>query len=1340
MPRESKFSSRLHMLKTITKAAIVAVAFVPSVLASEPSALKFEPLYEPGNGGATVSLRISPFDGKRIISGGDMLGTATSIDGGNSWQATLGFKSGEMADVSFHPTDPKIVWMGTCSGPYRSDDGGVNWVEQRDGFPPVNGGAYSAMVERVLFDPANVHRLLAIGGSSRGWADCATFGWVWESTDDGQHWSHLTTIKPEGSTLSDDKGVNLIAASYLPKSTSTIVALGGGTGVFISTDSGKSWQASSGGLPSKNVQRLAVHPSDPNVLWVTIGAYKSSDQSPDFTPGGVYKSKDGGRTWANSSDGLAQARDADFHMTSSYRALAVSPADPQMLYTNDESWKTGVIYKSTDGGSNWQPVATRQNVGTDETAPERKALLGLGNTDFCTQGGLSLPGMEFDPKDPRIAYGFGAEFICKTVDGGKTWTDSTSFRPDPALKDHWRGRGYTGWCSTNIAFNPYKPAQSILQGMDASRLWISDDNLKSWRYPNSKPIPWLGGNDVTFTPDGHIYSTTGQFGSFNGILRSTDGGATFETLADAAYGLPKAGFVPGPEGRGIYADPAHSAHVWAVLGGELYASTNGGDHWTVIDKSHDFWWIAGDPKQAGRFYISARDGVFVTDDGHTFKSIGGPRPGGRGRLNVDSSGRVIACQWRSGRAGVWRYTPATGTWERLLDDYQAFEAVADPTDPKRLAMISNEDPFHDYAGGNGVWVSTDDGKSWSQQDTGLPLLRGQAISFDPTGTRLLVGTFGRGFFTADWPKSVTPAGDRRYVTADDDRMHASVNEAAPDSQTVGSVTLKNGSFVAGTDIPSGWERGWVGHGDIKIARDTSVFKQGPASLAIETVGDTIGGVQEMVDANENESFVFSGFVKSTGNVKVNVAVQPFDGTYHPISFIQSKFVMNDTDWSDFSKTIDLPAGTRHCAFVLLVEGEGKAWVDELQIKPVPPEVAPTAFNAITLNNPSFAAGDGEETRGWDQRWGSVKAARDTSVFKSAPAALRVETTERGQAQAGQMIEITGGTRLKIGGWVKTQGDVKLNFMAQSFTSDWHPIDFQQLKYAQNDSDWSEGQKEITVPIKAARVLVGLLVEGSGRAWLDEVTISSPDCKVTVIDEPAAPVASSATDPRQSAPAAGKPNTPAWGFYPPFPAAWLNRLNDQLQANKAAVKDGDAKAIFIGDSITEGWGENGHDVWNRFFEPLKAINFGIGGDSTRQVLYRIDQGILDGLHPKVVVLMIGTNNLYGDFNAGSNEEIADGVLACVKAVQTKCPDAKVLLLGILPRQNDYFIGRVNAINAITSKAADGKSVYFLDMGAQFRKDEKSVKPELYKPDQLHLMPPGYELWHQTMAETFDRFVK
>ena len=114
--------------------------------------------------------------------------------------------------------------------------------------------------------------------------------------------------------------------------------------------------------------------------------------------------------------------------------------------------------------------------------------------------------------------------------------------------------------------------------------------------------------------------------------------------------------------------------------------------------------------------------------------------------------------------------------------------------------------------------------------------------------------------------------------------------------------------------------------------------------------------------------------------------------------------------------------------------------------------------------------------------------------------------------------------------------------------------------------------------------------------------------------------------------------------------------------RAQASQGDAEVLFVGDSLTWAWQNIGETVWNQYYAPLHALNAGVPGDRTENLLWRIQQGELTGAHPKLVILQIGTNNVDTD----SAADIATGVSAVVAALEQQLPDAKILVLGILPR--------------------------------------------------------------------------
>ena len=178
---------------------------------------------------------------------------------------------------------------------------------------------------------------------------------------------------------------------------------------------------------------------------------------------------------------------------------------------------------------------------------------------------------------------------------------------------------------------------------------------------------------------------------------------------------------------------------------------------------------------------------------------------------------------------------------------------------------------------------------------------------------------------------------------------------------------------------------------------------------------------------------------------------------------------------------------------------------------------------------------------------------------------------------------------------------------------------------------------------------------------------------------------------------------------------------------------DAQLLFIGDSITEGWEGAGKEVWQKYYEKRHALNLGIGGDQTQYVLWRLDHGNLEGLHPKLAVVMIGTNNA-GSGN--SSKEIADGVKAVVDKLRAKVPDCKVLVLAIFPR-DPVATGRLrkvnDAANEMIAKFADSQNVFYLDINQKFLGADGSLSKDIM-PDFLHPNAKGYEIWATAIEPT------
>jgi lysophospholipase L1-like esterase len=196
----------------------------------------------------------------------------------------------------------------------------------------------------------------------------------------------------------------------------------------------------------------------------------------------------------------------------------------------------------------------------------------------------------------------------------------------------------------------------------------------------------------------------------------------------------------------------------------------------------------------------------------------------------------------------------------------------------------------------------------------------------------------------------------------------------------------------------------------------------------------------------------------------------------------------------------------------------------------------------------------------------------------------------------------------------------------------------------------------------------------------------------------------------------------------------------LSAHERFVKtarEGKAQLLFLGDSITAGWGGNGKAIWTQAFGAWEPANFGIGGDRTQHLLWRIQNGELNGLQPKAAVVMIGTNNVGGD----SAEGIAKGVTEIVETIREKTPGTKILLLAVFPRGQRPNPGRekLKQVNQIIAKLDDGKNVFFLDIGDKFLTPD-GLMTEQITPDFLHLSAAGYQIWADAITPKLQELMK
>jgi lysophospholipase L1-like esterase len=188
--------------------------------------------------------------------------------------------------------------------------------------------------------------------------------------------------------------------------------------------------------------------------------------------------------------------------------------------------------------------------------------------------------------------------------------------------------------------------------------------------------------------------------------------------------------------------------------------------------------------------------------------------------------------------------------------------------------------------------------------------------------------------------------------------------------------------------------------------------------------------------------------------------------------------------------------------------------------------------------------------------------------------------------------------------------------------------------------------------------------------------------------------------------------------------------DKMHAEDTLIAQYDqVDLLFMGDSITAGWN---WEIWQKNFAPLKAANFGIGGDHTGNVLWRLQHGAIGNIKPKLIVLLIGVNN-FGHLNE-TPEQVANGVGKVVQQLQLAWPDSKILLNAVFPFDQDAKSpnrARVKELNKRISKLQNKNSIVFKDYGSILLEKDGSISPEIMG-DFLHPTTKGYQIWADAMT--------
>ena len=194
------------------------------------------------------------------------------------------------------------------------------------------------------------------------------------------------------------------------------------------------------------------------------------------------------------------------------------------------------------------------------------------------------------------------------------------------------------------------------------------------------------------------------------------------------------------------------------------------------------------------------------------------------------------------------------------------------------------------------------------------------------------------------------------------------------------------------------------------------------------------------------------------------------------------------------------------------------------------------------------------------------------------------------------------------------------------------------------------------------------------------------------------------------------------------AWWQNRHKAKLKELKSLEK---VDLLWIGDSITHSWENGGKKVFSEYYSKRNPFNIGYSGDRTEHVIWRLQNGEVEGISPKLIVIMIGTNNT--GHRKDKPEHTAAGIKMILAEIAKRMPESKVLLLGVFPRDrkaNGAMRKINNGINEIIKDYADDKKVFFLDIGKKFLADDGTL-PKTIMPDALHPNAKGYKIWAEAV---------
>lgn len=700
--------------------------------------------------GRLTAIAVHPRDPNVIYVGGAQGGVWKTTNGGASWTPLTDREcSLAMGWIVLDPVDPDIVYAATGEqhfsgdsyygcGVLRSTDGGTTWTQLGASVFDLNTAtAGGVTISRIVLDPRTA------GSAAGATLHVAAENGVWKSTDGGVSWTRTLAAGGNGPAPATDLVMHPSNPDVLYAALGR-VAGDTANGVYRSTDAGATWTKLGGGFPSRDVGRinLAIAPSQPSILYASVQNDFNDAGGANGSLLGIYKSTDGGESWALASNAPSCNTQCWYDM-----ALAVHPRSPDTVFFG------GVpLFRSTDGGQ------TFQNVGT-----------GPGGSVHVDQHVVV-----YDPNDPRTVYVGNDGGIYRSRAGGApgTWE---SLNSDIAITQFYPG----------IGLHPTDPASALGGTQDNGTLRYAGS--PSWQHV-------LGGDGgftaIDFNDPATAYAETQWVpnSGFSGPRRSDNGGP-FELKVSGIAISDRARFIPP-----LVMDPS-DPNVLYFGTYRVYRTADRGESWTLISPDlagpgRTITAIAPAPSAPRVIYVGTNGGEIhrTRDGGGEWVNVSSGIP--RRVITdiaVDPGNPDIAFATVSGfqTEHVFRTMDGGETWTAISDGLPDLPVNAIVTDPRSSAIL--------YIGTDlGVFRTVDGGASWEPLNVGLPNVAVFDLALNPRTGRLVAATHGRGMF-------------QREVAVDVVAVTGTVRYYAGAQEPVAGVTLTGTGALEGAQStgPSG---------------------------------------------------------------------------------------------------------------------------------------------------------------------------------------------------------------------------------------------------------------------------------------------------------------------------------------------------------------------------------------------------------------------------------------------------------------------------------------------------------------------------------------------------------